>query len=60
MKVRRGKFSGAVGNEVYVNTKHGQVVRSRPRRPPRATADRLRARGNLGHVASVWRTLTDP
>ena len=59
MKVRRGKFSGAVGNEVYVDTKDGQVVRSRPRRSPRATADRLRARGNLGHVASAWRTLTD-
>jgi len=40
MKVRRGKFSGAIGNEVYVNTKQGQVVRSRPRRPPRATDDR--------------------
>ena len=59
MKVRRGKFSGAVGNEVYVSTKQGQVVRSRPRRPPRATADRLRAQSNLGRVASVWRTLTD-
>jgi hypothetical protein len=59
MKVRRGKFSGAIGNEVYVNTKHGQVVRSRPRRTPRPTADRLRAQGNLGTVASVWRTLSD-
>ena len=59
MKVRRGKFSGAVGNEVYVNDKHGQVVRSRPRRTPFATADRLRARGNLASVASHWRTLTD-
>ena len=59
MKVRRGKFSGAVGNEVYVSTKHGQEVRGRPRRTPPATPDRLRARANLGHVASVWRTLTD-
>lgn len=59
MKVRRGKFSGAIGNEVYVNTKHGQVVRSRPRRPPRPTKDRLRARTNLGGVACVWRTLSD-
>jgi hypothetical protein len=59
MKVRRGKFSGTVGNEVYVNTKQGQVVRSRPRRSPRATDDRLRARSNLGRVASAWRTLTD-
>jgi len=59
MKVRRGKFSGAVGNEVYVSTKHGQVVRSRPRRSPRATNDRLRARANFGSVASLWGTLSD-
>jgi hypothetical protein len=59
MKVRKGKFSGAIGNEVYVSTKQGQVVRSRPRRRPIATPGRLRARSNLGHVASVWHTLTD-
>ena len=59
MKVRRGKFSGAIGNEVYVNTRNGQVVRSRPKRRPRPTPDRLRVQVNLGHVASVWRTLTD-
>jgi len=58
MKVRRGKFSGAIGNEVYVNTKHGQVVRSRPRRSPRATAGRQRAQDNLGGVASLWHTLS--
>ena len=58
MRVRRGKFSGAVGTEVYVNTKQGQVVRSRPRRKPRPTNDRLRARANLGCVASAWRTLS--
>src|ERR1035437_5087905 len=60
MKVRRGKFSGTAANEVYVNTKQGQALRSRPSRPPRATNDRLRARRNLGRVASVWHTLTDP
>ena len=59
MKVRRGKFSGTIGNEVYVNTKDGQVVRGRPRRSPRATPDRQRARANLGNVASLWRTLSD-
>src|ERR1035437_5028180 len=59
MKVRRGKFSGAIGNEVYVSTKDGQVVRSRPRRSPPATPDRQRARANLGSVASVWRTLSN-
>lgn len=60
MKVRNGKFSGALGNEVYVNTKHGQVVRSRPKGSPRETADRLRARANLGAVASTWPTLSSP
>ena len=35
MKARRGKFSGAIGNEIYVNTKQRQVVWSRPRRKPR-------------------------
>ena len=59
MKVRKGKFSGAIGNEVYVNTKDGQVVRSRPRRKPRPTAARERAQGNLGDVASLWRTLSN-
>jgi len=59
MKVRRGKLSGAVGNEVYVNTKQGQVVRSRPRRKPRLTNDRVRARENLGGAASLWHTLSD-
>ena len=58
MKVRRGKFSGAIGNEVYVNTKHGQVVRSRPRRTPRLTAGRARARENLAGVGSLWHTLS--
>ena len=58
MKVRRGKFSGAIGNEVYVSTAHGQVVRSRPRRRPRSTPNRLRAQRNLSDVASLWRSLT--
>ena len=59
MKVLRGKFSGAVNNEVYVNTKHGQVVRSRPRRKPQLTNARERARKNLGGVASLWHTLSN-
>ena len=59
MKVRKGKFSGTTGNEVYVNTKQGQVVRSRPRRSPRATPGRERARCNLAGVASLWRTLSN-
>jgi len=59
MKVRRGKFSGGIGNEVYVNTKQGQVVRSRPRRKPHPTNDRVRVRTSLGNVASVWCTLSN-
>jgi hypothetical protein len=30
MKIRKGRFSGTLGQEVYVNSKYGQVVRSRP------------------------------
>ena len=44
---------------MYVNSKQGQVVRSRPRRTPRVTPDRERARANLGSVASLWRTLSN-
>ena len=60
MKIRRGKFSGTIGDVVYVNTQQGQVVRSRPRRAPRETAGRERARANLAGVASQWRTLSNP
>ena len=59
MKVRRGKFSGRVGNEVYVDTKQGQVVRSRPRGKPSGTPDRERAQANFGRVAGFWHTLSD-
>ncbi len=59
MKVRGGRFSGAIGGEVYVNTKHGQVVRSRPRRPPTPTDARLRTQAKFGSVAGMWRTLSD-
>ena len=58
MKVREAS-SPALSATRCTNTKHGQVVRSRPRRPPRPTNDRLRARKNLGGVASLWRTLSD-
>jgi hypothetical protein len=59
MKVRKGRFSGTIGNEVYVNSKYGQVVRSRPSRPSLRTADRLRARCDLSRVANAWRRRTD-
>jgi hypothetical protein len=59
MKIRKGKCSGTLGNDVYANTKYGQIVRSRPSRPVRPTAARLRAWGDLMRIAGVWRTLTD-
>jgi len=58
MKASKGRFSGTIGNEVYVNSKYGQVVRSRPRRPSRPTPGRQRARSNVSRVARAWRTCT--
>jgi hypothetical protein len=58
MKIRKGRYSGTIGNEVHVNSKYGQVVRSRPRRPSLATPARLRARFDLGRVANAWRGRT--
>jgi hypothetical protein len=58
MKIRKGRFSGRIGEEVYVNSKYGQVVRSRSRRPWRPTAGRLAVQHNLGKVVNAWRNLT--
>jgi len=58
MKILKSRFSGRLGQEVYVNTKHGQVVRSRPRRPWRATAARLAVQHNMVTVVNAWRKLT--
>jgi hypothetical protein len=58
MKIRKGRFSGRLGLEVYVNTKSGQVVRSRSRRPWRATDARLAVQQNLVKVVNAWRELT--
>jgi len=58
MKIRKGRFSGTLGQEVYVNSKHGQVVRSRPRRPWRRTPARLSVQHNMAMVVSAWRKLT--
>jgi hypothetical protein len=58
MKVRRGKFSGKIGDEVYVNSKHGQVVRSRPRRTWHMTMGRARAQQNLVSAVGAWRKIT--
>ena len=58
MKIRKGRFSGTLGQEVYVASHYGQVVRSRPRRPWRPTAGRLAVQHNLGKVVNAWRELT--
>jgi hypothetical protein len=58
MRIRKGRFSGTLGQEVYVNTKYGQVVRSRPRRPWRPTAGRLAVQHNLAKVVIAWSKLT--
>jgi len=58
MKIRKGRFSGTIGLEVYVNSKHGQVVRSRPRRAWRPTPARLAVQHNLAQVVNAWRKLT--
>jgi hypothetical protein len=58
MKIRKGRFSGTIGLEVYVDSKHGQVVRSRSRRPWRPTQARLDVQHNLARVVNAWRKLT--
>ena len=58
MRIRKGRFSGTIGEEVYVNSKYGQVVRSRARRPWRPTAGRLAVQHNMARVVSAWRKLT--
>ena len=58
MKIRKGRFSGKLGLEVYVNTKHGQVVRSRARRPWRPTEGRLAVQDNMAKVVNAWRQIT--
>jgi hypothetical protein len=58
MKIRKGRFSGRLGEEVYLNSEYGQVVRSRSRRPWRPTAGRLGVQHNLGLVVNAWRQLT--
>ncbi len=58
MKIRKGRFSGTLGHEVHVNSKYGQVVRSRPRRPWRATAGRLAVQHNMVKVVNAWRQIT--
>jgi hypothetical protein len=53
MRIRKGRLSGTIGHEVYVNNKYGQVVRSRPSRPWRRTTGRLAVQQNMGLVVSA-------
>jgi hypothetical protein len=59
MKIRRGKPSGTLGESVSVDSKYGQVVRSRPRRWRGDTEARVRARDAVTRFARLWRTLTE-
>jgi hypothetical protein len=58
MKIRKGRFSGTIGQEVYVDSKHGQVVRSRSHRTWRATDGRLAVQHNIIKVVNAWRNIT--
>jgi hypothetical protein len=58
MKMRKGRFSGTIGQEVYVHSKYGQVVRSRFRRPWCRTVGRLAVQHDMGLVVRAWRNLT--
>ena len=55
MKILKNRFSGTIGQEVYVNSKYGQVVRSRSRRP---TAARLAVQHYMVLVVNAWHNLT--
>ena len=59
MKIRRGRQTGTLDNTVSVDSKYGQVLRSRPRRTRKDTEARQRARINCAYYAQIWRTLTD-
>jgi hypothetical protein len=58
MKIRKGRFSGIIGNEVYVDSKYGPVVRGRPSRPGGRTPGRQRARSHFAFVVGAWRKRT--
>ena len=57
MKISSIPKSGRKGSVVYVNTRHGKVVREyvRPRNPQ--TTDQQGNRSNFGAVSKRWRTL---
>jgi len=51
--------SGRWGHMVYVDSKHGQLMRARPQKPRLVTPARLRARQNCANIAALWCTLSD-
>ena len=59
MKIRRGRQTGSLDNTVSVDSKYGQVLRSKPRRAPRRTNARVDAQNLLAFISAMWRTLTD-
>jgi len=59
MKVYKGIQSGTLGATVSVNSKYGQVIRSRPRRARKDTLPRQLARAHCASFAQLWCTLTD-
>jgi hypothetical protein len=59
MKIRKGRQSGSLDNVVFVNSKYGQVARSKPHRTRKDTEARQLARARCAHYAQLWRTLTD-
>ncbi len=58
MKISSIPKSGRKGSVVYVNSRHGKVVREyvRPRDP--RTPDQLHSRNNFAAVCQRWRTRT--
>jgi hypothetical protein len=59
MKIRKGRQSGSLDNVVFVNSKYGQVARSKPHRTRQDTEARQLARARCAYYARLWRTLTD-
>ena len=59
MKIRKGRPSGTLGDSVSVDSKYGQVVRSRPRRGRHNSEARLRAQSACARFSRLWRKLSD-
>ena len=59
MKIQKGIQSGTLGTTVSVNSKDGQVGRTRPRHNRQETEARLRSRNNCATYSRLWGRLTD-